>query len=164
MLVFGPIIALPKWKPFTVYNFTSTAEYIPRLDLLPPREIVTMNEYEFDLAFSRFVLEDNNHFNALMQIIYSLYNGDDVFVAISNLSEPYLNNLNESLMKLIQQRYGYNANRVNFAEDILYIDSCDGEFSFDGLMIFDQDRERYVYNMEMTKAAEDRGYGRNTMG
>lgn len=154
MLVFGSIRNLPRDSNFVVYNFTSTIETIPRLDLLPPRELVVSDEKEFDYLFMQYIMNDNNHFNAMMQIMMSLYIGDNVFIAISDISDPYIMNLNESLIKFIQQRYGYNAYKINTIEDLEYIDPTDGEFSFDGIYNFDSDRNRYVQNIEEARIAK----------
>ena len=53
----------------------------------------------------------------------------------------------ESLMKLLQQRYGLSSLYVKTEEDILYGDDCEFEVGF-GMANLDQDKERYATLVE----------------
>ena len=75
-------------------------------------------------------------------IIYNLYQGKDVFILV----DDNLIDLNESLFKFIQQRYGYNACRINNLEDLIYAENTD--FSREGLCNLDIDKERLSYMLE----------------
>lgn len=157
MLIVGnyeTYIQLPdnyKYK-LAVYNFSSLKEnFGKRLELLP---VTQMNAYDktFDQFYMDFIMTNDIAFMSFMQIIYQLYCGLDVYIGISN-GDIY-ESLAESLTKIIQCRYGYNAQFIHTIEDFDFND--DSEFSSIGIETFDSDRERYI---SLLKA-----YGYNTEG
>jgi hypothetical protein len=77
-----------------------------------------------------------------MRPITDLYNGLNVFFVITH--EDWSDMMVESLMKLIQQRYGINAVSINTPEDLYYAAESGFDPSY-GLINLDQDLARYQY-------------------
>lgn len=142
MLLYGTIQGLNVTEGCVIYNFTSMNEKYPRLNLLPPIELGGEYDYNFDINYAQYILSDDNVFFDLMMIIYNLYQGHDVFILV----DDDLEGLNESLLKFIQQRYGYNAYKINNLEDLLYTENTD--FSKEGLLNLDIDKDRLSYMLE----------------
>lgn len=127
-----------------VYNLTSLAErYAPfRIPLVPPNSLGSNSEYEFDVNYMHWILDNDGNFCTFMNIIVDLYKGTDVFIITSE--DEWSEILTESLMKLIQQRYGILSAKINNVEDLLY--ATDSSFA-EGYGIFnlDNDIERFDY-------------------
>ena len=146
MLVFGKAQYLNDFKKqfpkseLVVFNFSFIGEGYEILDLLPRERFNIDDSQEFDIAYANYILNDNYRFSEFMKIIYPLYEGKDVFVLISNTD--FFDILNESVSKLIQQRYGYISNEVHSSEDIEYI--REGTFTIQGLYNLDMDKERVI--------------------
>lgn len=136
-----------------VYNLNSLKEGYPTLNrLFPPREIIRFENRDFDIAYMNYIFNYADAFMQFFQIIFDLYLGKDVYLII--MEEEWAENLAESLFKLIQQRYGYNAVRINCFEDYLYVvnSSSIPEFNTDyGISNFNMDRDRYTYIIEYAK-------------
>lgn len=132
-----------------MYNLSSLKEGFNRLQLLiPPNEIGRFTDREFDIAYANYIFNNDNVFCEFFQIIYNLYLGYDVFILASE--EDWSENILESLLKLIQQRYGYNAARIDSDYDYIF---ARNNMSFDfapgyGLYNLDQDKERFSYLIE----------------
>ena len=131
-----------------VVNLTSYDESIQRLDLLlPPRELGRYLDPNFDTAYYNYIFSNNEVFYQFFSIIYNLYCGVDILITAS--SSEWSEILIESLMKLIQQRYGYNAICIRTIEDYIHAkQSNHNEFTGIGLTNMDYDRARYTYLME----------------
>jgi hypothetical protein len=126
-----------------VLNFTSYNEEYPRLNLYPPEEFGYNYDLIFDIKYASYILTNDIIFMDFMKIMYNLYLGLDVFILV----EDSLEQLNESLFKLIQQRYGYNANRINCYED--FLEAQESSFAEFGLLNIDNDKERLAYLVEI---------------
>lgn len=137
-------------KDCIIFNLTSLVEGFPRLVyLIPPNTLGKLSGRDFDLAYASYVFENDLPFRDFFAIIYNLYIGNDVFIVVSD--SDWSENLIESLLKLIQQRYGYNANRIDSYEDYLYFCTCKSNSDFNpyfGIMNLDMDKERYAYILE----------------
>lgn len=147
MLIFCPIQALPivKTDKSFIYNFTSYNEAYTRLHIFPPQPLVMIeDEYTFDMEYAKYLLFNDQPFFDLMMIIYNLYLGNDVILLI-DMGEEF-ENINESLMKFIQQRYGYNGCIVTSYDDYFNADS--GQFNELGVYNLDQDLERLSEDAE----------------
>lgn len=133
-----------------VYNLTSMREGFTRLPLLiPPNEIGRSSGREFDISYANYILGNDFVFKSFFDIIYALYGGLDVYLIIDE--SDWSENLVESLLKLIQQRYGYNAIKINCFDDYLqaYNSKYVSEFNpYYGLQNLDMDKERYAYFVE----------------
>lgn len=129
-----------------VYNLTSLKEGYNRLRLLvPPNNLGKFTDRDFDIVYANYIFGNNYVFAEFFQIIYNLYIGLDVFIIYSE--SDWSENILESLLKLIQQRYGYNAVLINSDEDYIY---AKNNFNIDfapgyGLYNLDQDKERFSF-------------------
>lgn len=159
MLVFGnaKILPLLSQEKFAIYNFSSMIMGVEKLDLIPePNEIDFFDEKSFDIAYSYWIMTNDSKFIELMKIVYPLYCGINVLVLVNwydNMSNYFYANLNESLMKFIQSRYGYNATIINEPEDYIEQSSFDLEssFSIEGLGNIDSDKYRLAYLLESNR-------------
>lgn len=131
-----------------VYNLTSLREGYERLPLLvPPNEIGKLTGRDFDIAYMNYIFGNDSVFYQFFFIIMALYNDMDVFLIVSK--DDWSENLVESLMKLIQQRYGYNGVEIKSPNDYIYYmnQSKDlPEFNpYFGIQNLDSDKERFAY-------------------
>ena len=134
-----------------IYNLTSLAErYAPfRIPLVPPNSLGSNSEYEFDVNYMHWILDNDGNFYTFMNIIVDLYKGIDVFIITSE--DEWSEILIESLMKLIQQRYGILSAKINNVDDLIY--ATDSSFA-EGYGIFnlDGDIERYDYLVQKSQS------------
>ena len=131
-----------------VYNLTSLREGYERLPLLvPPNEIGKLSGRDFDIAYMNYIFGNDPVFYQFFFIIMALYNDMDVYLIVSK--DDWSENLVESLMKLIQQRYGYNGVEIKSPDDYIYYmnQSKDlPEFNpYFGIQNLDSDKERFAY-------------------
>lgn len=157
MLVFGPFSAAPKDGSFMIYNLTSPTKFaqeLPGLLLFPPSHLTDDGETQkrFDIWYYDHVLSDPIACSSLMNILLSLYDGNNVYICIADYSDSVMNIINESFMKMMQSRYDIKYSIINTPEDLLYVpkDGCDFA-SVSGIQQFDEDRRRYIQLMEEQK-------------
>ena len=153
MLIFGPYRAIPD-DDFKVFNLSSMNQAIERLPglLMIPNYATSMAqdpigyEYQFDLWYYDYVLNDPIACSSLMSILDCIYNGYKVYICISEYSgDNGISMVNESLMKLIQVRYDIKYSIINEKEDYDYLDKDGCDFmSVYGLKNFDDDRKRFI--------------------
>ena len=132
-----------------VFNLSSMVEgFVTLRYLIPPNNIGRFTDREFDIAYMNYVLGNDNVFMDFFQIIYELYIGHDVFIVAAK--EDWSENILESLLKLIQQRYGYNSVFIGSEADYIYARNfATGEFVQGyGLFNLDQDKERFSFLYE----------------
>ena len=155
MLMYGTSTALSvvDLGKTVVFSINSMVEGLPTLQLVPPRELGYLSDYDFDVAYYNWVLGNDYIFHQFFTIINNLYIGSaDILLLFSN--DPWSENLAESLLKIIQQRYGYNGVLINNIED--YIQANHMEFNFNreyGLYNLDQDKQRYAIMSESIRLA-----------
>lgn len=125
---------------FVILNFTSLNEKFERLYLIPPNQLGANNEYDFDMKYMNWIFANDNVFLEFMKIIMNLYIANDVFLVISQ-DDEWSRILIESLLKLIQQRFGINAVEINNIED--YYNANDTEFEDYGIANLDIDKQRF---------------------
>lgn len=160
MIIFGSFEALCAIlqnadSKTTVFNINSPVQYgYHIMDIFPrliPQEIVP-GEYSYDQYLANYILNTNLAFYYMMNILYSDYIGQDVYVLINTewWSMIYI----ESLIKFIQARYGCEVNLINETSDL---ETCkETSFSIEGRQQFQADKERFVYtNFDGIMAAED---------
>ena len=152
MLIFTPnIIFMNNMNTvgIKIFNISSCLEGYDRLiSLTPPRMINGYpvdyrNQEMFGQLYTSYLLSDVNAFMALMDIVYSLYEGYDVLLLVSR--DEYRDTLTEALAKIIQQRYGYISNVISDVSDLECLQ--EGQFSIQGLYTLDQDKELYINNI-----------------
>lgn len=167
MLIFGPYRAIPD-NSFRVFNLSSqnqAIERLPGLLAMPnygtsiPQDPIGY-EYQFDLWYYEYVLNDPIACSSLMMILNALYEGEKVYICISEYSsDNTISMVNESFMKLIQTRYDIKYSIINESEDYFYIqhDGCDF-LSVQGIATFDEDRKRFLQVCEENRVASGGGY------
>lgn len=158
MLMYGPASAadIKFGGKGVMYNLSSMREgFISLQALIPPNTIGRLTDREFDIAYANYIMSNDTLFCIFFQIIYNLYIGKDVFIIVS--TEDWSENLLESLLKLIQQRYGYNAVLINTEADYLYaVTSMNFEFAPGyGVFNLDQDKERFTTLIEQYRIANN---------
>ena len=158
MLMYGPASAadIKFGGKGVMYNLSSMREgFISLQALIPPNTIGRLTDREFDIAYANYIMSNDTLFCIFFQIVYNLYIGKDVFIIVS--TEDWSENLLESLLKLIQQRYGYNAVLINTEADYLYaVTSMNFEFAPGyGIYNLDQDKERFTTLIEQYRIANN---------
>lgn len=155
MIIFTPLQFIPveylEYKGIRQvvrFNLSSYYNDAPSLEaLIPvtiPPEVLTgdCSTPEFDVEYHNYIMNDNIAFNQFMSIVVPAYMNPDVLVQVMIRSSNMRDVMTESLLKLIQQRYGYNACLVNELEDFLYAQESD--LSIPGLFAIDQDITRWA--------------------
>ena len=122
-----------------VLNLNANVQCYTRLNLMPPLGMYT-SSMEFDTQYINLLLSDPNYFMQFMYIMNYLKNGCDVVLLIYN-EDTVFNAITETLVKFIQQRYGYNYQFLNDVEDFNQWDQS--SFTAPGIIQFDQDYLRY---------------------
>lgn len=162
MIIFCDVKAIPKDIEIdSLYNFSSLSERGERLfTLLPPfRSEQFRNERDFDMLYAAYILENDYVFKDFFKIVYSQYEngvGSNTVVLVGR--DEIRDIMTESVIKLIQQRYGINSYLINEAEDWEDIDYDDDATNFDvpGVLTFDQDKERFVdLTVDISKVIEE---------
>ena len=146
MLMYGSAQAADmfiKSNDVIIFNLTSLNEryYNARLDIFPPNSLGANSEYEYDQKYYEWVYTNDIPFINIMKIIMALYNGLNVFLVVTD--EWWSDVSVESLLKMIQARYGINAVLISNMDDLIYAQDSTFEPTW-GLYNLDQDRERYT--------------------
>lgn len=138
-------------KPNLVYNLSSSYIMGIKVDINPPYTTDVFDERTFDIQYANYLLNDNNAFIGLMQMIYNNYLGFNIFILVGVDSFGGRERVTESLMKFIQQRYSLIPRYISsfedipdyYEEDMIYVD---------GLFNLDIDKERYIYLTTSTES------------
>ena len=104
---------------------------------MPMPEFV--NSVEFDMQYMSAVLNNPELFGSLINIMLRSYEGYLVCILVQR--DPYRDAVMESLIKLIQQRYGYNCWIIEDSDDIEVI--SEQMMYPDGLITLDEDIKQY---------------------
>lgn len=129
-----------------ILNLSSLKEGFQRVAIMPPSSLNFLDDINFDMGYLEYIFNNDMIFLEFMKIIIPLYIGMNVCVLVS--MDDNMDRITESLLKIIQQRYGYNSFIINDPEDTLCIDTeimTEEGFSVLGMSTLDQDRERYEY-------------------
>lgn len=134
---------------FYEFNLSNPMNYGVSLSaLIPspeyiPQEVITgsMDTPDFDIAYSNFVLGQQEQFYSFMNIVLPLYNDPCACVIVYIQASPIRDIILECLMKLIQQRYGYHPFMINELYDISYINDS-SSFSPRGILNIQEDSDR----------------------
>ena len=118
-----------------IYNLNANTTQFNMIRLMPPQGMNTAS-LEFDQYYINLILSDNNYFIQFMNIIIPLRDGKDVYILAYN-EDTVFNPITETLMKFIQQRYGYDYQEVHYMEDINMMDLS--SFTTPGIIQFDED-------------------------
>lgn len=143
MLMYGPESSIQYIeRECIIYNLNSLVEGYNILHLIPPNNLGATNGYEFDYNYMIYIMNDDNNFIEFMKIILPLYqNTSDVFLIIDD-QEIWALEVTDSLMKLIQQRYGINGVLIESQDD--YNEAVDDYFNPEfGIQNMDGDTQRF---------------------
>ena len=140
----GDFALLGKTKVFNLNaNIDNSVE---KLDLMPKMGMIDYTSPEFDSMYISTILNDEYYFMRFMYLMDFVKNNWIVFILIYN-EDTIFNPIAEVLMKLIQQRYGYNysvAESIEEVSSILLGEYDDGAmFTAPGILTFDADFNRY---------------------
>lgn len=91
----------------------------------------------YDMEYANYIFQNTKQRLELLYIVYQLLIGNPVLIMIGQY--PGMYEMAESLLKLIQSRYGYNGFFIQ-NEDLYYLDNFNSRFSVPGLMLFDQEK------------------------
>ena len=158
MLVFTSIRDIPesileqlRIKQVVKYNLSSF--YIDGIYL---NGLIPLNEYipeevlegngssnEFDINYHNYIFNNQTAFMSFMKMIIPVYNDPETIVQVLIHESEYRNCILESLVKLIQQRYGYNSYIIHDINDFWYME--EQKFNIPGL--FNMDNDLHIYNM-----------------
>lgn len=136
-------------RPVVVYNLSSlysgfidATEFLTMLSKINYTGLpmpVFVDSLEFDMQFMASIMDNPNLFGKLMMILSNSYEGHVVVLLVQR--DPYRDSVMESLIKLIQQRYGYNCWIVEDPEDIFCIK--EDEYNPYGLLTLNEDLKKY---------------------
>lgn len=98
-----------------------------------------VNSYEFDMQYASAVMNDPELFGSLINIMLRAYEGYLVCILVQR--DLYRDAVMESLIKLIQQRYGYNCWVIEDEDDIDII--TEQMLLPNGLITLDSDIKQY---------------------
>lgn len=104
---------------------------------MPMPEFV--NSVEFDMQYASAVLSNAELFGSLINIMLRAYEGYLVSILVQR--DPYRDAVMESLIKLIQQRYGYNCWIIEDGDDIEIM--SEQMLLPNGLLTLDADIKQY---------------------
>lgn len=149
MIIFGSIDALQGVSGLVinqVFNFNTMLEQVPQLNYLNPYwgNITSFrtDEYEFDMWYSGYLQSNPEAFKQLIDIMRIAYNGGNVWILVDFSMESSANII-ETLIKYIQELYGYTCNVVHVPEDLDNL--IQGTFSSIGIQAFDAHMENYLW-------------------
>lgn len=135
---------VPEKYTNSVYNFNANINFpgLKKLHLMPSitnGNIEFLSTQEFDNWYIQTIMQNDNNFYAMMQVVTDLRDGKDVFLLFFNEEDIFVPVL-ESFLKVIQVRYGYNYQIAD--PDVDWYQTVG--FSTEGILCFDADYQRYL--------------------
>lgn len=106
----------------------SSLFYVPKSD---------MESNTYDMEYANFIFNNTQQRIEFLYIVHELLNGNHVLIMIGNY--PGMYEMAESLLKLIQSRYGYIGYFIS-NNDINDLSMFESRFSVSGLTLFDQEK------------------------
>lgn len=156
MIIFTPIKQIPVElltqkgiRQVVAFNLSSYFNDYPTLNLLVPSPQFISEDLlngdcttpEFDMSYHNFILNNDEAFLQFMNIMIPVFSNPDVLVQILINVSNFRDVITESLIKFIQQRYGYNSYLVYNLDDFVCVEESD--MSVPGLFAMDQDLQRW---------------------
>lgn len=135
-----------KWWVYNFMCLTNIGRYVN--DMFPPKQMLEffrnadMGSSEFDTHYANYILSEENAFVAFMDVMMGQYYGGNAFVLYDDNS-PLVENLVDSISKLIELRYGLVPKIVHDEMDLMFLDDDSG-MSPQGYEVFMMDKERYT--------------------
>lgn len=144
-------------KPMEVYNLTSLYEGFYRLNLVPPFSIFDDCSNNLDLLYMNWIFSYQPAYNDFMSLLLKIQQGIDICILV--IEDDSFDMINESLQKLLSERYGIIANIINCLEDWEYIQDV-GPRQPEHILNMDFDRDKYIsiifkQNPELIKGNEE---------
>lgn len=101
-----------------------------------PRSSWETNNY--DIEYANYIFQNTQQRIEFLYMMNELLMGTHVLIMIGKY--PGMYEMGESLLKLIQSRYGYNGYIIQSIDDLENLDMYNSNFSVNGLMLFDQEK------------------------
>lgn len=92
---------------------------------------------QYDIEYANFIFNNMQQRVEFLYMMHELQVGNHVLIMIGDY--PGMYEMAESLLKLIQSRYGYNGYIIS-NDDLENLDMYESRFSVPGLMLFDQEK------------------------
>ena len=150
MIIFGSeevlkdlVVSIPNID-MAVFNMTGMREGFELLRILPQDGQIFFqgDERVSDQKLMDYIYcNDGVFFEFFSKVIYPFYSGINVYIMVHR--GDIFDDITESVIKIIQQRYGYNPLFINEAADMEYLNTNDN-MSVVGIYNFDIDRNRYM--------------------
>lgn len=97
----------------------------------------TNESNSYDIEYANFIFQNTQQRIEFLYAIYQLQIGNPVLIMIGDY--PGMYEMAESLLKLIQTRYGYNGYIISY-DDLEDLSLFESRFSVPGLLLFDQEK------------------------
>ena len=99
-------------------------------------------DFEYDVEYANYIFQNTQQRIEFLYMIHQLQIGNHVLIMIGTY--PGMYEMAESLLKLVQSRYGYNGYFIDFPdlENLQFegLDMYEARFSVPGLLLFDQEK------------------------
>lgn len=126
-----------------VLNLNANVTTFETLRLMPPYNWgVYIDSPNFDQEYISLILSYNNYFMEFMKILIPLQRGMDVILLVYK-DETVFDSIVECIVKLIQQRYGYQYNIIDSVTEYDTLNTETSTFTTPGIIQLDQDLNRY---------------------
>ena len=140
-----------------IYNYTRPLMGFTQINLLQPPQLEYTFDNTFDIEYYNYLINCDDAFMQLMLLIMAEYHNKNVYLLVSE-GNGY-DYINDSLMKLIQVRYGIVVQYINDIEDYNELrQDSDISFSVFGMENLIQDKERYALLYTQKYGIEDGEY------
>lgn len=95
-------------------------------------------DFNYDIEYSNYIFSNTEQRIEFLLMMNELLMGNDVLIMIGTF--PGMYEMAESLLKMIQSRYGYNGYFILDPIDLENLDMYQSNFSVPGLQLFDQEK------------------------
>lgn len=99
---------------------------------------------EFDIYYMNMIFSNKELFNSLMSVVHCAANGNNAIVLVKH--DPFRDAIMESIIKLIQQRYGYQCWVLDSVDDLCCL--SEPVFTPYGLLNMDEDLKRFNFKYD----------------
>ena len=126
-----------------IFNLNANNKMGMPINIFPPQQLLPMiNTDTFDSEYVSYIMTNDQVFVQFFLIPLMLYQGHNA-VLVTYREPTVFDPIMEVIVKLIQQRYGYNYNLVSSYDD--YISATESGFTPVGIQQFDEDFKRYTH-------------------
>ena len=133
-------------KPYLILNFSAMLEGGMNLGLLPPNQFEGMSEPDFIMWYTDWIFSDDGRFIRFITMIEELTRGTVVYIITSG-DVLFMDEIDESFIKVIRKRYGIKPYFVGDKRDLIemkmgYINETDFD-PYYGIRNYNADMIRY---------------------